>query len=83
MNFSKILMLGAFAGLCLSSCMEVNEDLPINDSMQGSMSLEVNQLRPSATRAVETSDYPVSIYSASDSKLFASYAKASDKSRFL
>lgn len=78
MNFSKILMLGAFAGLCLSSCMEVNEDLPINDSLQGSMSLEVNQLRPSATRAVETSDYPVSIYSASDSKLFASYAKASE-----
>lgn len=75
MNISKILMLGTFASLCLASC--TNEDFPTYDTHQGSMSLTVDQLQPSATRAVATDDYPVAIYSATDNKLYASYAKAS------
>lgn len=75
MNISKILMLGALATMCLSSCM--NEDFPSADSRKGSMSLTVDQLAPSATRAVETADFPVAIYSMEDNQEFVSYEKAS------
>lgn len=75
MNFSKILMLGAFAGLCLTSCM--NDDFPTYDSRQGSMSLSVDQLQPSATRAVVTSDYPVTIFSEGGDQLHF-FEKASE-----
>lgn len=75
MNISKILMLGTIATMCLSSCM--NEDFPSADSRKGSMSLTVDQLAPSATRAVETADFPVAIYSMEDNQEFVSYEKAS------
>lgn len=75
MNISKFLLVGSFIGLSLSSCM--NEDLPAGDSRQGTMSLNVDKLAPSATRAVETADFPVTIYSVADNQVFASYDKVS------
>ncbi|MBO5794158.1 MAG: DUF4493 domain-containing protein [Bacteroidaceae bacterium] len=75
MNISKILMLGSFAALCLTSCM--NEEFPESNARQGSMSLTVDQLEPSSTRAVETANFPVLIYSLTEGKQFASYDKAS------
>lgn len=68
-------MIGAVIGLGLSSCM--NEDFPSADSRKGSMSLSVDQLAPSATRAVETSNFPVTIFSLTENKEFVSYDKAS------
>lgn len=68
-------MIGAVVGLGLSSCM--NEDFPSADSRKGSMSLSVDQLAPSATRAVETSNFPVTIFSLTENKEFVSYDKAS------
>ena len=75
MKISKILMLGSFVSLCLTSCM--NEEFPDSNSRQGSMSLNVDQLEPTSTRAVSTADFPVAIYSLEDNKEFASYEKAS------
>lgn len=75
MKITKILMIGAVIGLGLSSCM--NEDFPSADSRKGSMSLSVDQLAPSATRAVETSNFPVTIFSLTENKEFVSYDKAS------
>ncbi len=68
-------MLGSFISLCLTSCM--NEEFPDSNSRQGSMSLNVDQLEPTSTRAVSTADFPVAIYSLEDNKEFASYEKAS------
>ena len=76
MNISKICLLGVFAGLALSSCSE--DYFPTNDSKQGSMSLAVEKKKPITTRATDTSDFPVSIYSLKDNKLVAYYEKASE-----
>lgn len=75
MNISKILLFGAFATICLSSCM--NEVFPTLNSQTGSMSLRVDNLKPSATRAVETDNFPVTIYTASNNQPVQSYDKAS------
>lgn len=82
MNISKILLTGAFFGMCLASC--TNEDDYLGSTENGSMSLGVDKLMPkpkksavAETRAVETVDFPVAIYSLADSKEFASYDKAS------
>ena len=75
MNISKILLLGTFFGMGVSSC--VNEEFPTTDAKQGSVSLDVDHLKPSATRAIETADFPVAIYDAEGNKEVASYDKAS------
>ena len=75
MNISKILLLGTFFGIGVSSC--VNEEFPTTDAKQGSVSLDVDHLKPSATRAIETADFPVAIYDAEGNKEVASYDKAS------
>ena len=75
MNISKILLLGTFVGMSMSSC--VNEEFPTIDSRQGSVSLDVDHLKPSATRAVETADFPVAIYALEGDKEVASFDKAS------
>lgn len=75
MNISKILLLGTFVGIGMSSC--VNEEFPTIDSKQGSVSLDVDHLKPSATRAVETADFPVAIYALEGDKEVASFDKAS------
>ena len=75
MNITKLIMVGSFMGLCLAAC--TNEDFSTTDSPQGTMSLSVSKKDPSATRAVNTADFPVAIYSANDNKVFASYDKAS------
>lgn len=75
MNISKILLLGTFVGIGMSSC--VNEEFPTIDSRQGSVSLDVDHLKPSATRAVETADFPVAIYALEGDKEVASFDKAS------
>lgn len=62
-------------GLCLAAC--TNEEFSTTDSAQGSMSLSVSKKEPTATRAVNTDNFPVAIYSVSDNKVFASYEKAS------
>ena len=78
MKYQKILLMGAVFSLGLASC--VSEDIPsdISEKGKGSMSLDVDMLRPSATRAVETSEFPVAIYNATDDQLFASFNKATD-----
>ena len=75
MNISKILLLGTFFGIGVSSC--VNEEFPTTDAKQGRVSLDVDHLKPSATRAIETADFPVAIYDAEGNKEVASYDKAS------
>lgn len=65
-------------GLGLSSC--VSEELPsgLERKENGSMSINVDMLRPSSTRAVETKDFPVKITSTKDNTLIKSYDKASE-----
>ena len=75
MNISKIMLVGSFIGFGLTSCM--NEEFPSSETRQGTMSLAVDKLTPTATRAVETADYPVSIWSIDNNEEFASYEKAS------
>ena len=74
-NIFKIMIAGSFVGLGLSSC--VSEELSAEDVRKGSMSLSVDKLEPSATRAVETADFPVAIYTQSDNQEYASYEKVS------
>lgn len=77
MKFSKILFLGSFVTVCLSSCM--NEEFPVANSKQGSMTLSVDKLKPTTTRSVDTSDFPVSVNSISEqgAQEVYSYDKAS------
>ncbi|MBQ5838964.1 MAG: DUF4493 domain-containing protein [Bacteroidaceae bacterium] len=76
MKISKLLMMGTVAALSLSSCM--NEDFPSANSRKGSMSLSVDYLKPTITRAgVETSDFYVAIYEAEDNDWYCTYEKAS------
>lgn len=81
MNTSKILLTGAFLGMCLASCTNENDYLEGTD--RGTMSLDVEQLMPKpknasmGTRAVETADFPVTIYSLTDNSEFASYDNVS------
>lgn len=80
MNISKILMLGTIVALCLSSCS--NEDVPEGNTRKGTISLTVDKLDPTVknnaanTRAINPSDFPVSIYS-SDNQEYASYETSS------
>ena len=74
-NIFKIMIAGSFVGLGLSSC--VSEELSAEDARKGSLSLSVDKLEPSATRAVETADFPVAIYTQSDNQEYASYEKVS------
>lgn len=61
--------------LGLSSCM--SEELHNMEVREGSMSLTVDKLAPSPTRAVDTDDFPVNIYSA-EGEVFAEYARVID-----
>lgn len=74
MNISKILWMCAFVGLGLTSC--DNEEFPNESSRQGSMSLNVDRQLPKSMRAVETADFPVTIYSVTENKEFATYERA-------
>lgn len=73
MNISKIMLVGTLVCLCFSSCS--NEDFPTDDTRKGSISLDVQKVLPTPTRAVDTDDYPVAIYSLTDNKICASYEK--------
>lgn len=75
MNISKILLIGSLATVCFSSCM--NEEFPTTSSKQGSITLNVDNLKPTPTRAVATDDFPVSIYTCAGGKLVDSYEKVS------
>ena len=78
MNIAKTILVGTVLGLCLSAC--TSEDFSVTDVRQGSMSLNVDKLTPGTTRAgeeINPSNFPVSIYTLTDNKLFASYDKAS------
>ena len=67
--------------MCLASCTNENDYLEGTD--RGTMSLDVEQLMPKpknasmGTRAVETADFPVTIYSLTDNSEFASYDNVS------
>ena len=74
MKISKFMLL-AIAALGFSSC--VSEELQTAETRQGSMSLEVDKLAPKTTRAVETNNFPVSIYTA-EGELVQSWDKASE-----
>lgn len=72
MKVLKHILVGTAALLGLYSC--TNENLSTTENRMGSMSLNVDKLYP--TRAVETNDYPVAIYSLDDNSLIASYERA-------
>jgi hypothetical protein len=76
MKISKLSMMVAVAAMSLSSCM--NEDFPLANSRKGSMSLSVDYLKPTITRAgVETSDFYVAIYELENNDWYRTYEKAS------
>ena len=72
MNISKILLVGSFIGIGFASC--TNEYFPTTEV--GSMSLHVSQVTPVATRAIETADFPVAVYSLNNNTEIASYERA-------
>ena len=74
MNISKKILLGFFVGLVFASC--VNEGF--STSEEGTMSLHVDKVAPAATRAVETADFPVTVYSLSSNQVIASYKRADE-----
>ncbi len=82
MNYSKILFAGAFVSMALVSCTNENDYLA-GSTDKGTMVLAVEQLRPTPkysaaqTRAVETADFPVTVYNKADGQEVLSYAKAS------
>ena len=74
MKVLKPIFLGTVALIGLFSC--TNENLSTTETRMGLVSLNIDKLSPSATRAVETADYPVAIYSLSDHSEIASYERA-------
>ena len=76
MKISKIMFL-AVATLGLSSCM--NEELEQAKTRMGTMALSVDKVNPKPvnTRAVDTNNFPVSIYTA-EGKLYQSFATVAD-----
>ena len=74
MNISKKILLGSFIGLAFASC--ANEGFPTSE--EGTMSLSVNKVAPAATRAVETADFPVAVYSLNTNQVIASYKRADE-----
>ena len=64
MNISKIILAGSFVGLVFASC--ANEEFTTTNTSAitetGTISLIVNKEEPSATRSVNTADFPVAIY---------------------
>ncbi len=77
MNIAKTILVGTVLGFSLSAC--TSEDFSATDALQGSMSLNVDKLVPSATRAgeeVNTDEFPVAIYYLADNKEFESYNRA-------
>lgn len=73
MNISKHILIGACVAFGLASC--ANEDF--STVKMGSMSLNVDKVAPMATRAVETADFPVAVFSLLDNEEVASYENAS------
>ncbi len=88
MNISKILLTGAFVGMSLASCTNENDYLE-GSTDKGSLELGVERLMPQPknarmmTRAVETADFPVTIYRLADDQEYATYDKAIDVPREL
>ena len=74
MNISKKILLGSFIGLAFASC--ANEGFPTSE--EGTMSLNVDKVVPTATRAVETASFPVAVYSLSTNQVIASYKRADE-----
>ena len=77
MNIAKTILAGTVLGFSLSAC--TSEDFSATDALQGSMSLNVDKLVPSATRAgeeVNPGEFPVAIYYLADNKEFESYNRA-------
>lgn len=74
MNISKKILLGSFIGLAFASC--ANEGFPTSE--EGTMTLNVDKVAPTATRAEETADFPVAIYSLSNNQIIASYNRADE-----
>ena len=73
MKVLKPIFLGIVALIGLFSC--TNENLSTTETRMGLVSLNIDKLSPSVTRAVETADYPVAIYSLSGDSV-TSYARA-------
>ena len=74
MKVLKPIFLGTVALIGLFSC--TNENLSTTETRMGLVSLNIDKLSPSATRAVETADYPVAIYSLIDNSEIVSYERA-------
>lgn len=61
MKYAKIICTGMLAATALASC--VSEDIPTGKSGEGTMALNVDLLKPQATRAdINTDKFPVIIY---------------------
>lgn len=80
MNISKKILLGSFIVFAFASC--ANEEFPTSEkfstSEEGTMELHVNKVAPSATRSVETADFPVTVYSLSTNQVIASYQRVDE-----
>lgn len=78
MNIYKILLMSSAIGLGLSSCVSEELSSGLEGKENGSMSINVDMLRPSSTRAIDTKDFPVKITSIKDNKVVKTYDKASE-----
>ena len=74
MNIFKKILLGSFIGLAFASC--ANEGFPTSE--EGTISLNVDKVAPVATRAVETADFPVAVYSLKTNQVITSYKRADE-----
>lgn len=74
MTISKKILLGSFIAIAFASC--ANEEF--HTSKGGTMELHVNKVAPSATRAAETENFPVAVYSLSTNQVIASYNRADE-----
>ena len=78
MNIFKISLMSSAIGLGLSSCVSEELSSGLEGKENGSMSINVDMLRPSSTRAIDTKDFPVKITSIKDNKVVKTYDKASE-----
>ena len=80
MTISKKILLGSFMAVAFASC--ANEEFHTLEkftiSKGGTMELHVNKVAPSTTRAEETANFPVTVYSLNTNQVIASYSRADE-----
>ncbi len=77
MKFFKIFAMGSVLSWGLSSCVSEQQSWEENEAGKGSTSIDVDMLRPTPTRAVETANFPVKVVDLATNKDVKTYASAS------